>query len=155
VLSEALPLAEELEDVENQISLLGSLGLCNIRLNKPAVAQRYYERRLSLAQDREDTMTIGVTMGGLGNAHALLGQYRVALDYFKRARAYFAEQEGANNALAYADASIAKAAQRIGDELVEYVSRSIAERLAIVSDEGAKQQPQDREYPGDLKQDVL
>jgi len=130
-------------------------GCCHIRLNQPDVAQRYYEQRLSLAQDREDTVTIGVTMGDLGNTHALLGQYRVALDCFRRARAYFAEQEGAINALAYTDAGIVKAAQSIGDELAEYVSRSIAERLLIISDEGAKKQLQDGEYPGDLKQDVL
>jgi tetratricopeptide (TPR) repeat protein len=154
-LSGALVSAEELVDIENQISLLGSLGLCHIRLNQPDVAQRYYEQCLSLARDREDTMTIGVTMGDLGNTHALLGQYRVALNYFREARAYFAQKEGANNALAYVDASIVKAAQSVGDELAEYVSRSIAERLVIITNEAANEPHPDREYAGELQQDVL
>jgi tetratricopeptide (TPR) repeat protein len=154
-LSRALALAEKALDYENQISLLSNLGLCNIRLNKPDVAQRYCEQRLRLAQDRDDKTTINAALGDLGNSHALGGQYHLALDYYRRARSYYVEIEGSDSVITYLDTYIVKVAQNIGDDLLEYVSRSISEQSFKITNQRAKKQFQKREYPGDLKQDVL
>jgi tetratricopeptide (TPR) repeat protein len=153
-LSHALALAVELEELDDQIDVLGRLGYCHMRLGHPDIARRWYEQCLRLAEIKGHAPTIGVTMLELGRSLAQLGADRQALELFRRGRALLAGCEGAGRAVAHADAFIVKAAASIGDALAAFVSQSIAERLRIAGDSSQPPRPAVEEWLGDLAEDV-
>ena len=81
-LEQALQIAREMGDRQNEGIHLGNLGNAYTNLGEYRKAIKYHEQALQIAREIGDRKVEGSNLGNLGSAYANLGEYQKAKDFY-------------------------------------------------------------------------
>jgi tetratricopeptide (TPR) repeat protein len=138
---EALKLAEDTKDVNEQARTLGSIGLVYKNQEKYKDALEYFNQALSLLQqdpDKDiDEEAVAITYTNMGLCESSLGEYDKALEFYKKALSI--DQTLQSEAgIAYDYFAIAEVYEKMGNDkdALAYIGKSIEMFLAL-DDQGS------------------
>lgn len=105
---------------------VGSMALGYLRAGDPSKALVLYKFELAMAQQGEDEVTVALSLGNVGQALGMLGEYEQAFSIFRELLRYFTVLEMLDNAK-YAAENMHKAMKCLGRNFLHHVSSSVAD----------------------------
>ncbi len=75
---------KQIDDKDNWIKSLNSLGNIYVSLEKFSIARDYFYKALCVAEENQDDYSLGVTYGSMGNIELKLNNILEAIDYLKK-----------------------------------------------------------------------
>ena len=102
------------------------MGLGYLRAGDPSKALVLYKFELAMAQQDEDEVTVALSLGNVGQALGMLGEYEQAFSIFSELQRYFTGLEMID-AAKFAAENRFKAVKGLGRDFLDHVSSSVAD----------------------------